>query len=228
MQVRTALEGTKIMATFEGNKSNKSSARTKTAFLNAFLHLMREKTFDTIFVSDIIELAGYSRPTFYSYYQDKYDMVAKIIDEEAVNFVNAVCAPIPDDATMTFESDVFLPGLSLFRHVAERKELYYYLIHNMLPGYSMDSMCRKICRVFQRVLSIELTEECPNMNVDLYNYITTDTYLAFIKYWEMHDFSFTPEYLATQMMTNWVKIKKVSSVKVNALPPSINIIEMMG
>lgn len=215
------------MAEFESSKLKKSSVRTRTAFLNALLWLMKRKPFDDISVSALIERAGYSRTTFYSYYQDKFDMLEKIMDEEAVNFVSAVCYPIPTDDTMRFDSNIFLPGLSLFRHVAERKDLYYLLIHNKLPGQSTDSLTRRISKVFQKVLSVEITEPPPNLNYDLYCYITSDTYLAFIKYWEMHDFSYSPEYMAEQMMENFVKLKKVSGVYVRNLPPPFNIWDAM-
>ena len=217
------------MATFDGYTHKKSSLRTKAAFLSAFLSLMRQKNFDEISVSDLIKGAGYSRTTFYSYYQDKFDMVEKIVDEEAVDFVNAICGPIPNDAVMKFDSKMFLPGLSLFRHVAQRKDLYYFLIHNMLPGYSMDFFCRKTSKVFHSIISIEITDHSMSeLNFDLYCYITTDTYLSFIKYWELHDFSFSPEYMAEQMMTNWINVKKVSSVSVKTMPPAFNILEALG
>lgn len=211
---------------FKGNEHKKSRLRTKAALSDAFLTLLSKKTFDEISVSNIIDLAGYSRTTFYSYYQDKYDMIDKMIDDEVVAFVNAVCHPIPNDSYMRLDSDIYLPGLSLFEHVLEQKALYYALIHYLLPGYSTDLFCLRMSKVFQQVISITLPEEIPELNFPLYCYITGDSYLAFIKYWELHDFSFTPEYLARQMMSNWVKIKKVSSVSIKPLPSTFNIMDI--
>ena len=127
---------------------------------------------------------------------------------------------------MTFESDIYIPGLSLFEHVEQNKNLYYVLIHNMLPNYSMDSFCQKISKVFEQVISIELSGNLQELDFPLYCYITSDTYIAFIKYWELHNFSFTPKYMARQMMTNWVRVKKVSSVSVKKLPSNFNTIDI--
>ena len=88
-------------------------------------------------------------------------------------------------------------------------------------------MCRKITNVFKQVISIQTDSSVQNLNFDLYCYITSDTYLAFIKYWHYHGYSFTPEYMAKQMMTNWIKVKKVSSVSVKELPTTVNILDII-
>lgn len=215
------------MATFESAANKKSSIRTKTAFFNAFVKLMKKKSFEEISVSDLIQEAGYSRTTFYSYYQDKFDMIEIIINDEAVKFINALCGPIPIDNPLLFDSDIYLPGLSLFEYIEKQKDFYSLLIHNQIPNYSMDVMCKKISNVMKRVITIETEASVKNLNFDLYCYISTDTYLSFIKYWEIHNFSFTPEYMAKQMMTNWVKVKKVGGVSVKELPATINILDIM-
>ena len=71
------------MEIFSEKENKKSTLRTKEALLNALLTLVMQKSFDEITVSNIIQLSGYSRTTFYNYYEDKYDMIEKIIDEEA-------------------------------------------------------------------------------------------------------------------------------------------------
>ena len=112
------------MANFESSANKKSSVRTKTAFFNAFIKLLKKKTFDEISITDLINEAGYSRTTFYSYYQDKFDMVNIMINDEAIKFVNALCNPIPTDNQMVFDSDVYLPGLSLFQYIEQQKDFY--------------------------------------------------------------------------------------------------------
>lgn len=49
--------------------------RSQKKIYHALGELMREKSFDKITVSDIIEEAGISRKTFYNHYQDKIDLV---------------------------------------------------------------------------------------------------------------------------------------------------------
>ncbi|WP_283679831.1 TetR/AcrR family transcriptional regulator [Lentilactobacillus sp. Marseille-Q4993] len=50
-------------------------ACTKVAIDNAFWKVMSEKGFDKLKVTDIIEEAGINRTTFYSYYNDKFDVL---------------------------------------------------------------------------------------------------------------------------------------------------------
>lgn len=217
------------MASFSNEITKKSSIRTKNAFFDAFISLMKKKSFEEISVSDLINEAGYSRTTFYSYYQDKFDMIESFVNDEALRFINALCDPIPVDNRMVFDTDMFLPGLSMFKYIESRKDFYIFLIHGKITNYSMDIMCRKISNVLKRVIMIE-TDSTVNLNdldFDLYCYITTNTYLSFVKYWEFHDFSFTPEYMAKQMMINWVKVKRVEGLSIHELPSTVNVLDIM-
>ncbi|PFN27667.1 TetR/AcrR family transcriptional regulator [Bacillus cereus] len=51
--------------------------RTKTAIRNAFVELIEEKGFDAITVKDITTKANINRGTFYTHYQDKFDLMTK-------------------------------------------------------------------------------------------------------------------------------------------------------
>lgn len=55
--------------------------RTRSAIKNAFLELLSEKPFDNISVIDIAERAMINRSTFYLHYQDKYDLLKTLENE---------------------------------------------------------------------------------------------------------------------------------------------------
>ena len=54
-----------------GNRSKK--IRSKLAFRNALLELLKTNLFDSLTVTMISEKAGNSKQSFYIYYEDKYD-----------------------------------------------------------------------------------------------------------------------------------------------------------
>lgn len=55
--------------------------RTKDAIREALIELIEEKGFEAITVKDITTRAKINRGTFYSHYQDKYDLMTKFQDE---------------------------------------------------------------------------------------------------------------------------------------------------
>lgn len=58
---------------------------TKKAFADAMKKLMQEKTFQKISVSDICDLCGVNRKTFYYHFKDKYELVNWIFDIEFIS-----------------------------------------------------------------------------------------------------------------------------------------------
>ncbi|MCY8235367.1 TetR/AcrR family transcriptional regulator [Priestia endophytica] len=55
--------------------------RTKNAIKNALVELIEEKGFEAITVKDITNTANINRGTFYTHYQDKFDLMAKCQEE---------------------------------------------------------------------------------------------------------------------------------------------------
>lgn len=61
---------------------------TKRALAAAMKHLMTEKPFHKITVSDICEVCGMNRKSFYYHFMDKFDLVNWIYDTEFIAIAN--------------------------------------------------------------------------------------------------------------------------------------------
>ena len=62
--------------------------KTRKALYNAFEELMKSKPFEQIKVSDICKKALINRSTFYSHYNDKYELLVDFINVLKEEFVN--------------------------------------------------------------------------------------------------------------------------------------------
>ena len=60
--------------------------RTYLLLKNALLELLAKKSFDEIKVNDICNLAMIHRTTFYSHFQDKYDLLEYCKQEEHLRY----------------------------------------------------------------------------------------------------------------------------------------------
>ena len=66
----------------------------RAAFIQAVLSLLEEKPFQKISASEIIIRSGYSRGSFYKYFEDKFDLMRKITAEEAEHYTAILCGNI--------------------------------------------------------------------------------------------------------------------------------------
>lgn len=63
------------------------SLRTKTALSNSLKELMRHKPFSKITVSELIRDCNINRKTFYYHFEDIYDLLKWILEQEAIKVV---------------------------------------------------------------------------------------------------------------------------------------------
>lgn len=64
--------------------------RTNKLITQAFIKLLRQKSFDKITINDISDEAMINRATFYSHFKDKFDLFDQIIDKFLGEFVVAL------------------------------------------------------------------------------------------------------------------------------------------
>ena len=64
-----------------GAKMDLRIRRTRSAIREAFVALMQEKEYTAITVTDISEMAGINRKTFYAHYETKEQLLSHLIDE---------------------------------------------------------------------------------------------------------------------------------------------------
>ena len=67
-------------------------AEIRQALAQCFKELMQEKSFQKIIVKDITDRANVKRPTFYTYFRDKYDVVEWIFMQEIWQPANSLIA----------------------------------------------------------------------------------------------------------------------------------------
>ncbi|WP_409295914.1 TetR/AcrR family transcriptional regulator [Peribacillus sp. SCS-26] len=70
--------------------------RTKESIKNALIELIGEKGFEGITVKDITTRARINRSTFYTHYQDKYQLLAKCEEELLKEMENKILKNIPN------------------------------------------------------------------------------------------------------------------------------------
>jgi AcrR family transcriptional regulator len=102
------------------NTGNLRVRRMKKLLREALLDLIEERGFDALTVSEIIQRAMVSRTAFYRNYQDKYDLVEQIFEDEMHILMSALGNFGPERPPQQW--------VNLFEHVAEYEQLYRVLL----------------------------------------------------------------------------------------------------
>ncbi|MEI3219032.1 MAG: TetR family transcriptional regulator [Lachnoclostridium sp.] len=67
----------------KGDYMERKGEMTKRLLGESFKELMQKKPFDKITIKMITDGAGVIRPTFYNYFQDKYDVMEWLLEQDA-------------------------------------------------------------------------------------------------------------------------------------------------
>src|SRR6266508_5912863 len=164
------------------DKQDRRSQRTRHLLGEALVALIREKDYNTITVSDIIERANIGRSTFYAHYRDKDDLFVG----ELERVIEVLSHRIPNQ-----EEIPFFPSLGLFRHVGEEYELYKALLWT--PG--IDLLIKHMQKSLSNRIEQGLQESGKEFNVPLpiLASFIAGSFLTLLKWWLENKMIYSPE-----------------------------------
>jgi AcrR family transcriptional regulator len=146
------------------------------------VELIKEKDYNGITVSDIIERANVGRSTFYAHYRDKDDLFVGELDR----VIELLSHRIPDQKEMPF-----FPSLGLFHHVGEEYELY----KSLLWGPGIDLLIKHLQKSLTKRIEQGLQESRKEFNVPipiLANFIG-GSFLTLLQWWLENKMIYPPE-----------------------------------
>ena len=109
--------------------------KTKNILFNTLLELMKEKQFEEIKVSDICSHAIINRSTFYSHYNDKYELL-----EEYINTLkDSLIEELSKNKNINNTKQYYIELIKLFfNHIDEKRNIYISAMINNRNSITMD------------------------------------------------------------------------------------------
>ncbi|MCT4607512.1 MAG: TetR/AcrR family transcriptional regulator [Marinisporobacter sp.] len=101
--------------------SDKRTTRTKELIRDSFLYLLSKKDVSKIKVTEIVDLAGIGRGTFYLHFLDVYDLYEQIeseLYEDLAVFIDEVFTPVNGDY------ELLLLSKNLINYIDEHKKVF--------------------------------------------------------------------------------------------------------
>ena len=166
------------------DKQDRRSKRTRHLLSEALVELIREKGYNSITVSDIIDRANVGRSTFYAHYRDKDDLLAGELDR----VIDVLDQHIPHESR---EENSLFPSLGLFHHVGEQYELYKALAWSS----GVDLLFKHVHKsLIQRIeQSLQAGKKEFDVPIPILANFVAGSFLTILKWWLDNKMIYSPE-----------------------------------
>jgi len=125
--------------------------KTKKILFDTLLKLMKQKNFEKIKISDICEEALINRSTFYAHYEDKYELLIALFEEQKISLLEK----LEDNENTNFSKKYLMDLLNiLINHIDDNREIYTAILSNNRNGILIDFLID----VIERDVSNKLKE----------------------------------------------------------------------
>ncbi len=123
-------------------KKNQQYQTTDLAIQSYLLELIKEKTLNSITVSEICKHLGINRSSFYLHYQDVYDLMDKII----VKYLGQIHEELTNVAEKT--DDYTLALVLVARHIKDNQDFYIAYFNYIVPAQLEKTFKEMIYKIF--------------------------------------------------------------------------------
>jgi AcrR family transcriptional regulator len=158
--------------------------RTNKLITQAFIKLLRTKTFDKITINDISDEAMINRATFYSHFKDKFDLFEQIIDKFLGEF-----AAVLDEENLVEKNSVNVKKIELsltkfYEFIRENPALAQIIVthsnEEMLAKRLLTILSERYSEIFN---SLDVRNEDLKIPTDFVVSYITSIFIGTLKWW---------------------------------------------
>lgn len=142
-------------------KQPERTAMTRSILIDTFLTLSEQKPIDKITVSELSDMSGYNRSTFYQYFTDIYNMLSCIEDDLLIYIKDTVVSQIGKAHSEEFFIDAFI------RINAEKKKVLKLLFSRHSVSFSAK-LKEALIPLFAAQMNLPVNDEQTIYKLDFY------------------------------------------------------------
>lgn len=173
-------------------KVDRRILKSQESIKKAVIELMTEKNFDDITIQDIADRANVNRGTIYLHYQDKFDLLDKLI-EAHINELREMCE-------WACELDFIKATMPFFEYFEQN----YLFFSTMLASKGAPSFRTRLLAFFMDEFNDEI-DKASGRNTDLSEDVivqfTGTAYVGVIEWWLRNGMPYPPQVMAKQVGT---------------------------
>ena len=173
--------------------------RTKRAFRNALIALMKDKTYEEITVTDIVEYADYNRTTFYRHYQFKEELVEDLIEDMINGLIDAFRYTYKSKGF--FDLNTLLPSESIIFDYIKNNADFYKLWQDSegIPGF-WERFIQTLEALFREDIINLSNKQAKIFNQDLFIKFRSFGIYGLIISWIKSDFAISTYSMSEQLI----------------------------
>ena len=138
--------------------------KTKKILFDALLKLMKKKNFEKIKIADICEEALINRSTFYAHYEDKYELLMALFEEQKISLLEK----LDNKENTNFSKEYLMEVLNiLINYIDENREIYSAILSNNRNGILIDFLIDVIERDVSERLKDSNEIKNSNLPIDI-------------------------------------------------------------
>lgn len=178
-------------------KLDRRNVKSRIALREALLVLMREKSFEDITITRIVQVANLNRGTFYKNYQYKEEILQEIIDEVTTDLVAAFRAPYQQHSTLEMKT---LKGsaIKIFDHVFQYADFYTLAVRMNFFGDFQQNICKILKDI--HLQDFRHISYNPKVNKEFLVSYRIHATLGVINEWVSEGFKYSAMYMADQLV----------------------------
>ena len=182
-------------------KSYASSEQTKRALAQALKELMAQKPFNKISIRDITDRCGMYRQNFYYHFEDAYDLLRWLIQEEAISLLRS------HEGAMLWQDGL----LQLFQYLDENRDFCICALESVGRDHIRRFVEADIYAIIHRTIDKiggELGAGCGDADVELMTHFYVVAFAGIAEDWLLGRIERTPRELiasADQMIQDHMR-----------------------
>lgn len=185
-----------------GKKVDRRVLRSKEALKQALLHLMEQKDYDAISITEIVEQANYNRGTFYTHYENKEALLGDIMEDLIQDLLKSFRAPYEHQDIFRID-ELTANSVQIFEHIYANAAVYTILLKSKVILSLKERMFQAIKQISMEELVYESADN--DINPELSAVYAINALLGLIFHWIEGEFKFPPAYMQEQLILiiNW-------------------------
>lgn len=169
--------------------------RTKRAFKEALLFLLKHKKFVDITVTDLVKTAGVTRASFYNHYSGKDDLLNTLLSEKNQELIHAYKEPVlkhkPFILNRLSPSEV-----RLFHHIFNNTDYYTTILNSDLAPIAENQMFESFKKINIEALKVNNRMIRSDFIASYLSYAI----VGLITEWIREGYKYTPEFMSEQLL----------------------------
>ena len=175
-------------------KLDRRVRKTRKLYEDALIELLKTKDINQVTVTDLSEIADMNRGSFYTHYDDIYDLLESI-ENQMLGELTQIAATAPCEGEIFLFEEEFTNIVNALKYVEANKEIFRVLLNDQGSLLFLNRLQNVFSeKLLSRLLTLSVSDE-------KYNTILTSFYMAgfigAIQEWLKNDFNITAFELAT-------------------------------